>query len=95
MIARFGTFLLKRIILLFIDDNQSEIGQRHKNGTARANDNRKFTAQNRTPDSTALGLGQSAMPDGNLILKFPTKTGGKVRCQSYFWHQNERRAPLS
>jgi len=68
VVAGIGAFLFVGVLVFFIDDDDAEIGEGGKDGTARADDDFGFAAADAVPLVEAFALGEVGVENGDLIL---------------------------
>ena len=84
--------LLERAVVLFVDDDQSELVQRRKHSRARADHDRHLAAPDAKPLVRTLTVGQSAVLHGNSIAKRIAKRPGNSGRQGDLGDEHEHRS---
>ena len=87
--------LLIACVMLFIDDDQSElpISNRRKHGTARAHHQAHVPRRHQVPMLISLRGSESTMQDGDALLREAChQSAAGLRCQTDLRHQHQRRA---
>ena len=59
-----AVFLLVGAVVLLVDDDEAEVGERQEQSRARPDDDPRFAVRRRGPDALALALGQPRVPFG-------------------------------
>ena len=72
-VVAWGAVLFVGVLVLFIDDNDAEVGEGREDGTARADDDARFALADTVPFIEALALGEVGVQHGDLLLD-----GGKA-----------------
>ena len=75
VVARRFLLLVGRVVL-FIDDDQREVGDRSENGGARADDHASFSALDAMPLLGAFAVGKRGMQDGDFVAEDLMQIGG-------------------
>ena len=86
MVAR-RLFLLVRRIVLFVDDDQREIGDRREDSRTRAHDHARFAALDAMPLLRALFVGERGMQDRNFVAEDLMQIGGNGGREADFRNQ--------
>src|SRR5205814_3435522 len=90
-----GRFLLAiRGLVLFINDDEAEIGDGREDCGARADDDARLSALQTTPLIETLARRQRRMEDRNLIAEVRAKTAREDGRQRDFGYEHHRRAAL-
>ena len=86
-------FLLVGRVVLFVDDDQREIGDRRKDGRARADDHARVAALDAVPLLGALAVGERGVQDGNFVAEDLMQIGGHGGRQADFRDEQNGGAP--
>ena len=87
--------LLVGALVLLIDDDEAEVGERQKERRARADNHGRLAACRRRPDAFALTLGQARMPFGRPCPEARGEAVEKLRGQRDLRQEHKRLALLS
>ncbi len=77
-------FLLVGRVVLFVDDDQREIGDRGEDRRPRADDHARFAALDAVPLLGALAIGERGVQDGNFVAENLVQVGGDGGSQADF-----------
>ena len=83
-------FLLVGGVVLFVDDDQCEIGDRGKDCGARADDHAGVSTFDAVPLLGAFAVGERGVEDGNFIAEDLMQVGGDGRGQTDFGDEQDR-----
>ncbi len=84
-----GRFLLERILVFFVNHQQSQMGCGREDGTASAHDDRHAAAGNLFPVAMPLSVAEVAVQHGNGAEPL-AKPGHRLRREADFRHQHDR-----
>ena len=82
-------FLLVGGVVLFVDDDEREIGDRRKDRRARAHDHARFAALDAVPLLGALAVGQRGVQDGDFVAEDLMQVGGDGGRQADLGNQQD------
>ncbi len=82
--------LLVGALVLFIDHDEAEVGERQEQSRARADNDRRLAARDRRPDALALALGQTGMPLGGSRAETRREPIEKLPGERNFRQQHQR-----
>ena len=86
--------LLVGALVLLIDDDEAEVGERQKQSRARADNHPRLAARRRRPDPFALALRQPGVPFGRSRAEAAAEPIEKLRGQRDLRQEHERLASL-
>ena len=86
--------LLVGALVLLVDDDEAEVGERQKQGRARADNHLRLPACRRRPDALALALGQTGMPFGGPRAETRSEAVEELRGERNLRQEHERLALL-
>ena len=78
--------------MLFINDEQSEIGNRGKDGRARTDDHARFSALDSVPLLGALAVGERRMKNSDFVAEDLMQIGCDCGCEADFGDEENCRA---
>ena len=81
--------------MLFIDDDEAEVGERQKERRARADNHGRLAARDRRPDAFALALRQAGMPFGRSCAEARREAIEKLCGERNLRQEHKRLAFLS
>ena len=85
-------FLLVGGVVLFVDDDQREIGDRGKHRGPRADDHARFAALDAVPLLGAFAVGERGVQDGDFVAEDLVQVGRDGRCETNFRNEQDGRA---
>ena len=88
VIAQLFALLVRRLVL-FVDDDELEIGQGREHGAARAHDDIQSTASRQLPVLAAGAHAQVTVQRRDAAAEALAEDAQDLRGERYFWHKNQ------